>query len=184
VLQLVSKGPEAIRGTRWYALQVRSNTEHQVAARLRYNALEAFYPHYLAKSRDKRRDVERKFFPGYVFVRCDLKLRHPAVGIPQVVGIVGLGPNHPVPLSDSEIESVRILAASPLASVSAPCPYLKNGDKVRIKWGPLVGLEGFVLRDKRKTRIVISIDALGQSRAVEVEREAVECVVEQKRRAA
>lgn len=159
---------------RWYALYVHPNAERAVAAHLA--GFQAFYPHYLEQVRDKHRHhrtVERKFFPGYVFARFDLDHKLPVVSEHLVVSIVGYGPSQPVAITDSEIEAVRTLAGSSLASTSAPCPYLDHGDKVRIRWGPLVGLEGYVVRG-RKLRVVVTVEALGQSRSVEVEREAVE----------
>ena len=106
-------------------------------------------------------------------------------GIVQVVGIVGAGPNHPIAIDEREIEAVRILAASELASLSAPCPFLKEGERVRVKYGPLRGVEGFVVRGRGKALLVISVEALGQSRCTTVDRNAVERVLDtDKRRAA
>lgn len=160
---------------RWYALHVRSSQERIVTAQLEYAGLEAFYPHYVERSRDGRRNVERKFFPGYVFVSADLQ-RWNSDSIPQVVGIVGLGPRHPLAIPAGEIEAVRRLADSPLACISAPCAFLEQGDLARITRGAFTGLEGFVVRAGRKAHVVVSVQALNQSRSIEVDLHDVERV--------
>ena len=66
----------------WYALHVASNAELLVADRLDQAVVESSYPHVITRSRNGRRDVERKFFPGYVFVRFDLDTRTPVIRIP------------------------------------------------------------------------------------------------------
>ncbi len=160
----------------WYALHVRSSQERLVTDQLDYAGIEAFYPHYSEISRDRARHVERKFFPGYVFVRADLTRTNPCDGIPQIVGIVGCGLYHPLALAASEIESVRILAASPLASASAPCALLAKGDLVRVKAGPLRGAEGYVVEAPGKAWLEISLEGLRLARSVEVARDSVERV--------
>ncbi len=163
----------------WYALHVKSSQERLVVAKLDYGGIAAFYPHYVERSRDQRRDVEKKFFPGYVFVSADLgRWNLSAAGISQIVGIVGSGPNHPLAIPDIEIEAVRILANSALASLSAACPYLHAGELVRVKYGPLRDMSGFVIRGRGKDRLIISIEALGQSRSVDIDRNAVERIIE------
>lgn len=163
----------------WYALHVRSSQERLVTDKLIFSGVEAFYPFYTVRSRDARRDVEKKFFPGYVFVSADLERWNlSAAGIPQIVAIVGLGPGRPLSIPASEIEAVRILAKSTVASLSVPCPFLKEGEAVRVKHGPLRDVTGFVIRGHGKDRLIISIEALGQSRSVDIDRNDVERFVE------
>jgi len=75
----------------WYALHIRSNCEHLVALKLTADGIENFYPHVVTKSRDGRREIEKKFMPGYVFCCFDLAQRTHIVAITQVVGILGSG---------------------------------------------------------------------------------------------
>lgn len=160
----------------WYALHVRSSQEQLVADQLDYAGLEAFYPHYSEISRDRKRHVERKFFPGYVFCLVDLSRTNPCDGIPQIVGIVGSGRSHPLALRSSEIESVKILAASPLASACAPCALLATGDLVRVKSGSLRGAEGHVVEAHGKAWLEISLTGIALACSVQVARDSVERV--------
>ena len=50
-----------------------------------------------------------------------------------------------------------------------PHIFLTDGDRVRIKAGPLTGLEGIVSRKKDALRLVLSVQMLGRSAAVEID---------------
>jgi transcription antitermination factor NusG len=155
----------------WYALHVRSNHEHLVAEKLEYAGVEAFYPHKSERSRDDRRDVEKKFMPGYVFARFDLAEKTEIVAIPQVVNILGWG-KHAVSIPDYEIDAVRKIISFP--SDAEPCEFYAAGARVRVKWGPLAGLEGYVIRSQRKTQVVVSVTMLARSISAQVEADSLE----------
>jgi hypothetical protein len=55
----------------------------------------------------------------------------------------------------------------------APWPYLKAGDRVKVEHGAMRGIEGTLLRTKDALRLVISVELLQRSIAVEVDRDAV-----------
>src|SRR5882724_7948140 len=110
----------------WYGIHTRPNQE-KVAATLLGNK---GYEHYLPVYRRRRRwsdrvvETDQPLFPGYVFCRFDSKRRLPIVSTPGVVSVVGFG-NEPAPISDAEIEAVRIALRSSLAT--EPCPFLREG---------------------------------------------------------
>jgi len=78
------------------------------------------------------------------------------------------------PVDDAEIESLRTLVSSgrPLAHL----PFLRIGQQVSIEDGPLKGIRGVVLRDERSWRVIVSVEALDRSIAVEVDREVLQAV--------
>lgn len=154
----------------WYALHVRSNHEHMVAQKLEGVGIEAFYPHILAPSRDKRREIEKKFMPGYVFGRFNLAEKTPVVAIDQVVSILGSG-RHAIAIPDYEIEAVRLIAT---AKQAMPSDYIHAGDRVLVTRGPLQGLVGFVTRHKDSLRIVVSVEMLARSISAEVDADSLE----------
>jgi transcription antitermination factor NusG len=156
----------------WYALHVRSNFEHLVADKLQYAGIETFYPFQLEMSRDKRREIEKKFMPGYVFAHFDLEDKTPVVAIPQVVSILGWG-RHAVAIPDLEIEAVRKIVSLPVDV--KPCAYLAEGARVRVKWGPLAGLEGYVIR-RKKTLVVVSVTMLARSISAQVDPDSLEMI--------
>jgi transcription antitermination factor NusG len=72
----------------------------------------------------------------------------------------------PAPLPDEEMEALK----NSLAARSArPYPFLAAGRRVRINSGPLQGLEGTVVRRKGKLRMIVSVDFLQRSIAVDLE---------------
>src|SRR5258707_207468 len=72
----------------------------------------------------------------------------------------------------SEIEGVRRIVESTVRV--EPHPFLKSGDWVRVKDGPIAGVEGIFLRKKNTARLVLSVEMLRKSAAVEVDATHVE----------
>ncbi len=160
--------PETCGNYPWYALFVRVNHEKMVSAALRSKGYEEFLP--LCRSRrrwsDRTKEVQSPLFPGYVFCQLDLNWRLPILTTTGVHSIVGNG-KVPVPVSEREIENLRLLAGSQLQV--DPWPYLKVGQKVRIEQGALVGLEGILVSLKKPYRLVVSVTLLLRSVTVEID---------------
>ena len=154
----------------WYALHIHPQSEGMVTGKLDGAGIEAFYPRVTRKSADKRRDVELKFMPGYVFARFALADKTPVVAIPQVVGILGFGPR-PVAIPDVEIEAVKLIVSFPKP---VPCAYVSAGDRVVVCRGPLRGLEGYVAYAKGVARVIVSVQMLARSISAEVDADSLE----------
>jgi transcription antitermination factor NusG len=105
-------------------------------------------------------------FPGYTFCRFNAERRLPILQIPGVVNIVSFG-NHPAPIPENEISTVRSVVETDLAV--RPWPFLQVGQKVRIQKGPLAGVEGFLVEFKHSFRLVVSVTLLNRSVAAEVD---------------
>jgi transcription antitermination factor NusG len=87
--------------------------------------------------------------------------------------VVGFG-GQPASISSAEIEAIRRVIES---SVKAePHPFLKCGDRVRVTAGPLRGLEGILLRKKNWCKLLLSVEMLQRSVAVEVDAAMVQRV--------
>ncbi len=152
----------------WFALQVRPNAERSVAQALRAKGYEEFVPTYQARRRwsDRWREIELPLFAGYVFCRFDPHTRLPVLVTPGVASVVGFG-KIPHPLEDREIDDLRAVIRSGLSA--RPWPYLKVGERVRLRDGPLAGVEGVLLDIRPSRRLVLSVELLQRSVAVEVE---------------
>lgn len=153
---------------RWFAAYTCSRHEKQVSRQLCERQVDCFLPTYqcVRRWKDRRKEIEFPLFPGYIFVRiCEAE----RLRVLQVAGVVQLVTfnGRPAPLNDSEIESLRNGIASGICP--EPHPYLKVGRRVRVKYGPLAGVEGLLVRRKDKFRIVISIDLIMRSIAAEVQ---------------
>ena len=94
----------------------------------------------------------------------------PILTVPGVNFVVGFGKN-PTPVDASELDAIRVVTSSGLPC--EPWPFLKAGHLVRVEHGSLAGLEGFVLNVRNSKRLIISVNLLGRSVAVELDRDSV-----------
>lgn len=168
----------------WYAAYTCANHEKQVAAQFAERHVEHFLPLYETVHRWKYRRVHLQLplFPGYIFVHLALRDRLSVLQVPSVVRLVGASRGMPEALPEDEIQTLRSGLSSDLHA--RPHRYLTVGRHVRIKNGPLAGLEGILQRTKAKCRIVISVDLITQSIAVEADAADVELARPGWRRAA
>jgi transcription antitermination factor NusG len=157
---------------RWYAVYTCARHEKRVAEQMERRRLNGFVPVYRATHRwkDRRKEVILALFPSYVFVHVALQDRVRVLEIPGVVNIVG-SQGKPIPLPEEEIEPFRCASGSVRME---PHPYLRTGLRVRLRRGPMTGLEGILLRRKEGLRLVVSIEILMRSVAVEVGESDVE----------
>jgi transcription antitermination factor NusG len=165
----------SLEGQAWFAVFTSSHHEKKVSQYLMQQQIENFLPLYSEiRHWTNRRKVELQLplFPNYVFVRINRKQRSRVLGAPGVLSLVGCG-YQPMPLPDSEIESLR--SALRLRRFE-PHPYLIVGDRVRLKTGVLDGMEGILLRRKSNLRVVLSVALIKQSVAVEVDAGDIEPV--------
>jgi transcription antitermination factor NusG len=159
---------------KWYAAYTYAHHEKRVAGQLRERSIAYFLPLYKVVHRWQNghaADLQLPLFPGYVFVRLAKAERTCVLGITSVVRLVGSGTG-PIAIPNSEIETLRNGLSSALDAV--PYPFLTVGTRVRIRKGPFSGAEGFLIKRKRKCRVVISLEAIMRSVAVEVHASEVE----------
>ena len=165
-------------GSLWYALYVRIRFEKIVARNLRSKGCEEFLPLYRRSSSGRIKAKEFPLFPGYVFCRFNPVEFLPILTIPGVKAIVGFGKNV-IPVDHSELGAVRAVVKS--GAYCEPCPFVEVGKRVRVASGPLAGLEGILLTFENKSRLIISINLLRRSVAVEVEPHCLKPVPESSR---
>jgi transcription antitermination factor NusG len=130
--------------------------------------VEQFVPTYRSRRMwaDRVKTLDLPLFPGYVFCRIRLDERNVVVTTEGVVNIVGAG-RQPIAVSDTEIEAIRTVVQS--GAHAEPCQYLKTGQIVRINYGSLAGIEGVLTKVKNSLRLVISVNLLERSVAVEID---------------
>ncbi len=152
----------------WFALTVAPRKEKITAQTLRAAGFEDFLPLYSSRRlwSDRIKKLEHPLFPGYVFCRFDTRMRQTVLKSPGVVSIVSFG-KIPEPVDDAEIAALQAVCRSGLAATPWPTP--KVGSRVRLREGPLRGLEGIFVEDK-KTRLILSLTLLQRSVAVEIDR--------------
>jgi transcription antitermination factor NusG len=161
----------------WYAVQTRARHERVVAERLREQGVTTFLPLFREVHRwsDRKKLVELPLFSCYVFVRLlptnEQRLRVLRQdGVFSFVGLRGQG----TPIPDEQIDAVQTLISQDLPWSNHP--FLKIGQRVRIRGGALDGVEGILLARNGDSTLVISIDAIQRSMAVRIEGYDVEPV--------
>jgi transcription antitermination factor NusG len=160
--------PVAYCEQRWYAAYTSANHEKRVAEQLGARAMDFFLPVYesVRRWKDRRVTLQMPLFPGYVFVRMALQDRLRVQQVPGVAHLVGFA-GSPAALPDEEIEALR---SSLKSGVKAePHPYLTVGRRVQVKSGPMQGMQGVLLQRKGRFRVVISIELIQRSVAVEMD---------------
>lgn len=158
----------------WCAAYTVARHEKAVADQLTRRSLESFLPlyrsvHYWNK---RRACVDLPLFPSYLFLRISAAERLRALEVPGVVHIVSVR-GAPVVVPNEDIETMRLALQ---LRRSEPYPYLAPGQRIRIKAGPLQGLEGTIVRHNSQTRIIVSVDFIQRSTSVELLPEDLECL--------
>jgi transcription antitermination factor NusG len=156
-------------GTRnWHALFTRYQHEKAVASALSNKNHEVYLPlfHSVRQWQDRAKRLFLPLFPGYVFIRGGMDRQLQILTTPGIIRIVGWG-GRPAIVPQNQLDAVRQIIESNLYVESHP--FLQSGDRVRVKTGPLKGLEGILARKKREARLVVSMEMLGRSAAVEIE---------------
>jgi len=171
------QGGEALPSEQWYAVWTRSNCERLVVEQLAAKAFSPFLPEMAVRARreGKSRLTQVPIFPGYLFVRHAMD-KASYVEILKARGVVRIldgGWSRLTPIPADEVDAVQRLVASGVPLF--PHAYFQQGDRVRVVEGPLVGLEGLFVREQpNKGRLVLSINLLQASVAVEVDTASVE----------
>jgi transcription antitermination factor NusG len=160
-------------GSAWYALYTKFQHEKKAADFLAKKDFEVLLPLYQAvhQWKDRKKQVLLPVFPCYVFVRTELSRKLELLRTPGVFSIVSsAGRASAVP--DNDVDFVQRISSVP--DSIAPHPYLAGGEFVRVRVGPFAGLMGIVARVKNQFRVVMSVEFLKKSVAVELDAASVE----------
>ena|SRR5690348_8404856 len=162
-----SLGPE-FHQHHWYAVYTATKHEKRVYGHLMVRDVTCFLPTYEVEHHWRngcKVRLELPLFPNYLFVRIDIRERSSVLGVPGIHSIVGAG-NKSLPLPDHEIESLRTCVH---LRKCEPHSNLVEGQRVLIKFGPFENFTGVLVRKAGGVRVVISIDLIKSSMAVEVD---------------
>jgi transcription antitermination factor NusG len=161
----------------WYAIWTHSHFEQLVHDQLAAKGFQVFLP--LMRQWSRRGGIRRlipvPMFPGYLFVRHAIdKASYVEIAKTRgLVRILGARWDQLAPIADHEVDRLQRVVQNDLEVM--PHPYLQEGQRVRINEGLLAGIEGILLRTKAKRGLlVLSVDLLHQSVAVEVDCTAVD----------
>jgi transcriptional antiterminator NusG len=173
---------------RWYIVHAYSNFEKKVADAIREGAAqrglsdqfeEILVPteQVVEVRRGRKVSAERKFFPGYVLVKCDLSDQVFSLikNTPKVTGFLGAD-NKPMPISEEEALRIKGQVAE---GVERPKPTImfEVGETVRVADGPFASFNGLVEEiDEARSRLKVAVSIFGRPTPVELEFGQVEKV--------
>jgi len=162
-----SRSEPGEQARQWYAVYTCANHERRVAEQFAARGIEHFLPQYesIRKWKDRNVRLQLPLFPGYIFVQIALANRLGVLQVPGVAHLVGFN-GTPAAVPEADVTRVREFLARGFRA--EPHRFLKMGRRVRVKAGPLVGMEGIVVRRKNRSRLVISFEMIQRAMAVEV----------------
>ncbi|GBE04616.1 hypothetical protein BMS3Abin10_00232 [bacterium BMS3Abin10] len=163
---------------KWYVGHVKSRHEFQARKTLIVKGIDAFLPtvERLRNWKDRKKIIEFPLFPGYLFINIpeSPQAMLTVLKTKGIVKLLGSVPGKPDPIPDVQIVSLRKLVENKEAL--DPYPYLHEGQHVRIKKGPLAGVEGILTEKLGKHMLVLSVDVLRQGVGLTISASDVERV--------
>jgi len=159
---------------KWFAVYTTPRHEKRVDQHLSMRAIEHYLPLYRTQrkwSDGSKVTLDLPLFPGYIFVRIKRTQRVRVLEVPGVLAVVGGTGGEPASLPEADIDALR--SGLPLRHVE-PHPLLKVGQRARIRSGAFAGMAGVVVRKRNSFRVVLTMDTIMQSFAVEVDGKELE----------
>ena len=174
---------------RWYIVHAYSNFENKVAQSIKDQAaqrgLTELFDEVMVPTekvtevrRGRKVDAERKFFPGYVLVKCDLtdEVYHLIKNTPKVTGCLGADKAKPVPIPDAEAERIKGQVQEGVDRPKHTVSF-EIGETVRVSDGPFASFNGTVEEiDDARSRLKVAVSIFGRATPVELEYGQVEKV--------
>jgi transcriptional antiterminator NusG len=160
----------------WFALYVKSRHECVTSRELRKKEIDTFLPSVKRwrQWKDRRMLVDFPLFPGYLFVhiRPDSENFVNVLKTRGAVTLVSSQPGNPTPVADEEISSLKVLIES--GKDLDIYPHLREGDRVRLKRGPLKGAEGILRGKDDQYMFLVNINLLGRSVGLKIYADDIE----------
>lgn len=164
---------QARQSPAWYAIYTKHQHERSAKEYLAGNGIEVLLPMYktVRRWKDRNKIIFLPLFPCYLFALTNLERKVDILKAPGVFSLVESG-GRACEIPAEEIEAILKVANS--TARIEPHPYLKSGDRVRIRHGVLAGIEGILTRFKSQFRVVLNLHLLQKAVAVEVDLATVE----------
>jgi transcriptional antiterminator NusG len=173
---------------KWYVVHALSGFEHRVSKTLKENILNHNLTEYFSdilvpeetvvtSVKGKKRNIKKKFFPGYVLIKMILNDNtwHVVKNTDKITGFVGGNKNKPSPISDEEA-NFMINQNEGNAKVTRSVSSYSAGDSVKVIEGPFASFVGTVESVSEKGKLKVNVSIFGRPTPVELEDTQVEKV--------
>ena len=161
---------------KWFAIYVKSRSEKKVLKLLEDIGVESFLPLITRVKQwsDRKKKVEEPLFRSYLFVNIPLSDYYTVLNVNGVVKFITFE-KKPVPVPYNQIIAIKeYLNDTELHSINYE--DFKEGELVRVKTGQMKDLIGRFIKINGKHRVIIDIEAVGQSIPINIARSNVEAV--------
>jgi len=155
----------------WWVAHTKSRNEKALAHDLIGKSVNYFLPMTWKVQRKSRRTIRSllPLFGGYLFFCGKENARIEALRTNRVANVIEVKDQKKLVDELVQIEQA-LRAGAPLV----PHKYLKAGQHCRVIAGPLMDLQGLIVRAKNATRLVLQVDMLGQAASVEMDMDMIE----------
>ena len=161
---------------KWFAIYVKSRSEKKVFKLLEDIGIESFLPLITRVKQwsDRKKKVDEPLFRSYLFVNITQKDYYNVLNVPGVVKFVAFNKQAVVVPENQIIAIKEYINDSTLHDINYE--DFHEGELVKIKSGQMRGLTGKFVKINGKHRIIIDIEAVGQSLPINIARSNVEAV--------
>ncbi len=157
----------------WWVAHTKSRNEKALAHDLIRKKISYFLPMSWKVRRRSRRTIRSllPLFSGYLFFCGEENERIELLRTDRVANLIEVKDQQKLLKELLQIEQA-LRAGAPLT----PHKYVKAGQQCRVMAGPLLGLQGIVVKARSATRLVLQVDMLGQAASVEIDIDMIEIV--------
>ncbi len=161
----------------WHVVHVKPRAEKKLRSYLDALHIWSYLPSRVRTRKVQRRTerIEEPIFPGYLLVRLKEGERAEVFRTNLVVSLIYL--DRPRPVIHQLRDVMKAVKSEREMRIALPSE-VSVGDTVRIAEGPLKGIVGHVVKNDKKSVLVIDVEVFGNAVAVELSPQ--DCVVENK----
>jgi transcription antitermination factor NusG len=164
---------EKPNGTTWWVAHTKSRREKKLAGFLASREIGYYLP--LIKQRQASNRRERysfmPLFSGYLFFKGTKQDRYEAYTSNQIARVIEVK-NQDMLINELSQTQHLLSNGAPVF----PYDFLAEGQRVKVKQGPLQGVEGIITNKKGGYRLVLNITTISHSVAVHIEADMVEAL--------
>lgn len=164
----------------WYVVYVKSRSEKKAEAELQQKNIETYLPlqRKLRQWSDRKKWVEMPLISGYLFVHISRKEYDLVLRSNYVVSYVRFEGKAAI-IQDCQIESLKIMLNQEDLEISVSHETLEIGQQIEVVSGPLIGLQGKLVKIKGKNKVALTIEQLGYSAVIEISTENIRIIENQ-----
>ena len=155
-----------VSALRWFVAHTKPRREKKLAEYCRRQGMTATLPCYRSahKYRGKTVVFQKPLFPGYVFLQLDPRQKESARQNDHVAQLLEVFDQETF---RRQLQDILLALETDMEVRLAPA--IGEGMRVRIKSGPLQGLEGWVERRQGMTMVLLRLDFINRAAAVKID---------------